>query len=352
MGTSLYRLSFPAGFKLLVARLAERDFGPDSVVAGDESSILVRLADAFKDPGYFHGASLVIAEFPCISLEAAYRGLAASLREQSPGREVQRVFRDKAFMRAGRAERFIVRGFDRGVPTFPGDEPRRVLENAISASTGARPDSSRPDIELAVALRADGRAFLSAGIRTKEEPAPAAGALPRQTARLLCEMSRPNPEDVFLDPFMGSGSIPFERALMAPYKLIFAGDKDIDAVSTVKGRLKEKRFEKKRKTFFPKQLDARDLSRFDDGLFSCIATDPPWGNWERMGDEALIELYAAFFAEAKRKLRSDGRLVVLSGRNDLIERSNARIGSVWSVEENYDVLISGKKARAARLAPN
>lgn len=345
-----YRVSFPAGFRPLAERLLARDFGGAQAREGDESSVVLRSEGPFKDPGYIQGASLVVDAIPAPSLEKAYRAFAERLASAGPRRAVERAARDRAFMRSGRAERFALRGFLGAEPTFPGEAARAALEGAVSRITGLRPDSARPDIDLSVSLRADGKAYFSAALRLgRGEGETAAGALPRCTARLLCELSRPEAADTFLDPFAGSGSIPLERALLGPYNMIFAGDRDEALVAAFKERLKDSRFERKKRTIFPKILDARDLSRFEDGLFSAIVTDPPWGDWERLGEAELTALYAAFLSEAARVSAGEGRLVLLVGRSDALERALDAAGKPWRIDENYDVLVSGKKARAALL---
>jgi hypothetical protein len=350
MNASRYRIAFAAGFRPLVERLVARDFGPDSVQDGDDSSVTILVDAPFRVPGYAQASSLVIDSVDCEDLEEAFRSFAARLRGGEGKAELLRVFRDKAFMRSGRAERFAVRGFFRNTPEFPGVEARAALEGAVTRLTAARPDSGRPDVELAVVLRDGGSAYFSAVRRgSPEAKDTAAGELPRTTARLLCELTDPRDDDVFLDPFMGSGSIPLERARMGPYKMIFASDRDEASVARVKERLKGKDFERKRKTFFPKRLDARDLSRFEDGLFTAIATDPPWGDWEGLDQEELLALYASFLGEARRLLAPSGRLVLLVGRSGALERTMDGAAADWRIAESYEVLISGKKARALRL---
>jgi len=346
-----YRVSFPAGFRALAERLLARDFGgADRVREGDESSVVLSAEGPFKDPGYLQGASLVIDSIPAPSLERAYRTFAERLASAEPRRAVERAARDRAFMRSGRAERFALRGFVGAEPTFPGEAARAALEAAVSRATGLRPDSERPDVDLSVSLRSDGMAYFSAALRLgRGAPENAAGALPRCTARLLCELSYPEATDTFLDPFMGSGAIPLERALMGPYNMIFAGDREEALVAAFKERLKDGRFERKKRTIFPKILDARDLSRFEDGLFSAIVTDPPWGDWERLGEAEVAALYAAFLSEAARVSRPDGRLVLLVGRSDALERALDAAGRPWRIVEGYEVLVSGKKARAILL---
>jgi predicted RNA methylase len=352
MDKSVFRVSFPAGFRPLVERLVERDYGRNSVLGGDESALLVEIQGNFKFSAYFQGAALVLDSVATTGLEEAFRQFSLGLNQTEPKRAMIRVARDKLFARGGRLETFALRGFIRNEPSFPGATARETLEAAVSRLTGLRPESERPDVELSVALRDDGRAYFTAAARF---PAPKigrdAGSLPAATARLLCELSMAGPEDVFLDPFAGSGSIPLERALMSPYKMIFTGDIDTVKVAELKEKLKDPVFKRKARSIFPKVLDARDLSRFEDALFDTIVSDPPWGDWEGLSDEELVQLYAVFLKGAHRVLKPGGRLVLLSGRTNALERARDLAfpdADAWRIREEFLVLVSGKKARALR----
>src|SRR5208283_3966333 len=142
-------------------------------------------------------------------------------------------------------------------------------------------------------------------IATAEEAAPRlrdsnrAGELPRTTCRLLAEMTEPEADDVFLDPFCGYGGIALERALAAPYRFIFASDTEPEKIAAVKAAMVGSAFERRRRTIFPKVRDALDSSAFDAGFVTAIATDPPWGLYEGGPDEASArDLLRGFFAEA------------------------------------------------------
>jgi tRNA G10 N-methylase Trm11 len=71
----------------------------------------------------------------------------------------------------------------------------------------------------------------------------------------------------------------------------------------------------------------------------AIVCDPPWGEFEALEDPAGF--YGRFCAEARRVLRRDGRLVMLSACKREAE-SALRLG--FALERRLDVLISGKKA--------
>jgi tRNA G10 N-methylase Trm11 len=77
---------------------------------------------------------------------------------------------------------------------------------------------------------------------------------------------------------------------------------------------------------------------------NAIATDPPWGLYEGgMGKAGAEELVDAFLAEAARLLPPGGRLVFL------LSRSLEAASPVFELRESFDVLVSGKKAKALRF---
>ena len=349
--SALYRASFPAGFRPLIDRLAERDYG--KVLGGDESTVIFRSDFPPRPAPYFQALSLVVDSVEGRSLEAAYRAFAARSGGGAAAAALRRAAPSPAV--SGRraspsARRSVLRGSPRPVPK----DARLALERSVAAVTGLRPDSERPDLELQVSIREDGSAQFLAPARGERADDRKRGALPRSTARLLCELSAPRGDDVFLDPFTGSGALPLERARMGDYAMIFAGDADAACMEAFKEALKaEERasasFSRKRRTIFPKILDARDLSRFQPSFFTAIVTDPPWGLYEKLDEAALLGLYADFLREADRVAAEGCRLVLLVGREAPLEEALARSGAAWAIAEDYPVLVAGRKARALRL---
>ncbi len=367
-----YRVAFPAGFRPLVERLIARDY-PDNTQAdrdaGDEASLVFDALDFIKKPAYVQGLSIVLAEAEASAMGDAYRSIAGRFGQARAGGTLARAMGHPGYARhAGRdghPRSFVVRSFDQGKPSAAPKDARLALERQIQRLTGLDPDSERPDAELQLQLRSDGRAYLLLVAREQAQGERNKGELPESTARLLCELSEPCAEDVFLDPFMGSGAIPLERARMGPYGMIFAGDMDEGLVGDFKEKLKQQEWNRKRRSIFPKTLDARDLSRFEPSLFTRIVTDPPWGVYGDMGRDELLDLYAGFLGQAERVLGDDGNLVLLTGRETPVEdaaryiaaRCNAARGSItvgtgcgWEKQIEYPVLISGRKARVLRLA--
>ena len=350
-----YRCTFPAGFGQLVAELALRDVPGARIAEKDESSLILDTETVVGDLPYLQSLAAIAATAPMDSrgygAEEACRyfashGMDARQTEGAAAAAVRRLRRPP--------KTFALRVFRLGAPAAVDKDARTRLERRIVELTGLRPDSRRPDLDMQLHIRTDGRSRIAIPLR-QGNPAPALlrGELPPHTARLLCELSCPGRQDIFLDPFMGSGALPLERARMGPYKMIFAGDKDPDLVEAFIGRLGAPGLEKKRRTIFPKLLDAADLSRFEPGFFTAIVADPPWGEYSAEGrsadKEALRRLYAAFFREARRVMADGGRLVLLTGRNVPLEEALEESGAGWRADRDYSVLISGKKARALRM---
>lgn len=346
----LWRISVPAGLASFAAELARRDFGQyqgADEIRFDESSVSFKAPITLSAPPPWANAAAVIlaAADHCTALESAANSFARELLREGAN-AVSGTLENIVSLNernGGRRQTFALRFFQEGSPSPLEQNARSRLEGALTSVTGLRPDSQYPGLEFQLALRSDHTASLLWNRFPSQTGRGEAGALPASTARLLVELSRPGATDIFLDPFCGSGAIPLERARL-PYKMIFAGDRDEAETARVKKALAEPRMAKKRKTIFPKVLDARDLSRFDTGFFTAIVTDPPWGQHERIETDALEELYQRFLAEAARCLAPHGRLVLLCGRSGPVAEGTISIPFDFETEARYEVLVSGQKA--------
>lgn len=345
----LYRITFPAGFEPLVTTLIRRDF-PGSTIEGsqeDRSSCIVEIPQTIpvKKPAYAQGWAPVLDSFAAPSFLGACEILSHRLSPE--------FLRTKELM--NRAQKgysirsFVVRSFDRGQPTAMPLGVRKKVERYFIQLWKTLPDSQRPDLEVNLHFRSDHRAQVILQQRDRRETEPPKGALPPSTTRLVLELSEPQGDDILLDPFMGSGSIPLERARMGPFSMIFAGDRDGALVESFKKKLGEPPWNSKRRTIFPKVLDGLDLRGFEEGFLTKIVTDPPWGHWEPMDDGALRRFYTQFFKEAGRTLRTGGSMVALTGREIPIETAMEDSEAPWKLEENFEVLISGRKARLVKI---
>ena len=101
------------------------------------------------------------------------------------------------------------------------------LEKLFSNITNLRVDRTNPDIEIWFLARSEDYGFF--GIRITRKPnyekVLEKGELKPELANILCLISDPKPNDVFLDPFAGYGAIPIERAKSFAYKQIISSEK-------------------------------------------------------------------------------------------------------------------------------
>ena len=200
---------------------------------------------------------------------------------------------------------------------------------------------SNPEVELLFLIRSEGQGFLGLRLTRHKDYKKTlpAGELRPELAHLLCLISDPRPEDIFLDPFAGYGAIPVERASAFLYKQIFAGDIDIIRINDLKA--KTKKFGR----LIIGRWDATKLSAFQNGSIDKIVTDPPWAIHSKID---IKELYPKFLREAYRILKKCGVLVVLVADKELWENCLEKILG-FKVEKKYTILVSGKKAAIYKI---
>ncbi len=133
------------------------------------------------------------------------------------------------------------------------------------------------------------------------------GGIRPTVAAALIRVSRPDKEDVFYDPFCGAGTIPRERARM-PSRRILASDLNPDAVACARNNLPGNI------KVFP--CDARKMKVRDNSI-DVIVSNIPWG--KQIEVENIGELYTDFFREAGRVMKDQGRIVILTDREEIVE---------------------------------
>lgn len=154
-------------------------------------------------------------------------------------------------------------------------------------------------------------------------------------AAALVHLSDPAPDDLFLDPFCGAGTVLIERALTERYRLIVGGDLSEDALEAARENIGPRHK--------PLELHRWDATAIplEDGSVSAIATNPPFG--EQLGShEENARLYPAFIAEAHRLLRPGGRLVLLTPEADLAQRALA--APRWAITGRFGLRLLGRPA--------
>lgn len=170
------------------------------------------------------------------------------------------------------------------------------------------------------------------------------GELRPELADLLCRLAEPSPDDVFLDPFGGSGAIGFARA-HSPFGIIFLYDSDPALVDRIKSDLKAGGvvWQRKGHPIIARVGDARRLERIQDAFIDKIVTDPPWGEFDCHITD-LAGLYRSAFAELVRVTKPGGIIVMLLGRNAATASLRTVAATMLTEVAAFDLLVSGKKA--------
>lgn len=162
------------------------------------------------------------------------------------------------------------------------------------------------------------------------------GELRPELATLLCEASEPQADDIVLDPFAGSGSIPFARSrLRQSFHGIFASEIRSELVDAIKKKLKGIHNSKMQRSFFVRQQDFL-VNTFQSDYFTTIITDPPWGIYEPIS----ADFYPSVLKEFARLLKPNGRLILLTAYPGI----SGIMPPQFKPITEYHILVSGQKA--------
>lgn len=159
----------------------------------------------------------------------------------------------------------------------------------------------------------------------------------------MVRLSRPHPEDIFLDAMCGAGTILLERAFIKRYRYLIGGDvstEALDATVTNFGRQHQPR------QFF--HWDAQNLP-LGSNTVDKIVCNLPFG--ETIGDvSGLTRLYRQCLTEYERVLRPRGRMVLLTSQNTLLEDILKQRRSL-RVTQKLTVDVRGMRAWMSVVCP-
>lgn len=323
-----YYSTFPAGFEPAIEEFIKSDLPGTQIQRVLEGAVEYRRNTVLRDsPRWFNNSFLCLTTFPRAVKDPIQDMVRLTLQRGVDTDVIARHLPDGAT--TCRAM-FMVDGLLAHV----GDRTLMKTEEFLSSNSALRIDRARPDVEFWFLYRKEGLGFLLMRLTRHRDFARelAPGELRPDVATLLCRLSNPKPGDVFLDPFAGHGGIIKARTHF-PAEQIIAGDKDSKLSAELSAACAP---HKKARALV---LDALDMPSIDSGSVDAIVTDPPWGDHEPLPDPAGF--YGRFCAEARRVLKRDGRLVVLSA---LKREAEAALRQGFALDRKLDVLISGKKA--------
>ena len=217
----------------------------------------------------------------------------------------------------------------------------REVERKISQKTNLKVNRSKPDHQFWILYRSEGYVFFSLRLTKilKEDKERQKGELRPQLAKLLCLLSEPKENELFLDPFAGSGSISVARTSLSKKGLILTSDIDPEIVESLKQKVKATGLNNR---IVVKHVDFIKSNSYQSASIQKIVTDPPWGLFEKIDN--LINFYSHLLQEIDRILVPNGIAVILIGNNDMFSQSMAKNLYNLRNTDKINVLVSGKKA--------
>lgn len=331
-----YLVQFPAGLGPLVGRaLAQRDADYRETYADDSALVFetgTRLASA-DDVEVAKNVFVVWASVPRPA-RVEGRGLGHAVTRLADA--VPPAIRPQRPDRAGFRTMVQIDG-----QLTPVDRSARArLESALTSRTGQRVQTRGGNTEYWVMGRSDLPELLllqRLPRRDKAAKGPKAGALSVELATALVLASDPQPTDVFLDPFGGSGALVLARS-RRPSRALLYGDQDLEALrTTLPDGLTGNRAVRLLDD------DAFTLTSLDDASVDAVVTDPPWGEHEPL-DRPYPQFAADLAGGLARVLVDDGRLVVLVNRSNAGALAEALAAAQLAVADSLDILVNGHPA--------
>jgi hypothetical protein len=326
-----YVALFPAGTSTLVAADLQSVLPGADVLESDDSAL------SFSTQARLDSAAAV----PAAKNLFVVRGRVARRDLDGTAADLVKAIRDLPRPRACSGFRVMVHVDGRLVAITP--RARQTLEDAISAATGLRPLRRGGCQEYWVIGRRHWPAmYLAERLPGSKANLPAdKGSLSRELSALLVRLSRPDPEDVFLDPFAGSASIIAAR-LSTPARKVIYNDRDKSLCRSAAARLGH------HAGLVFSHDDGTSMTSVKPGEVSAIVTDPPWGEYdESVGDYA--EFARSIAAEFSRMLNERrGRLVLLVSRRDAEQVQEALDGYGFACEPPVGILVNGHPASVIR----
>jgi tRNA (guanine6-N2)-methyltransferase len=137
------------------------------------------------------------------------------------------------------------------------------------------------------------------------------GSLRPSVAAALALLSNPAPDDVFLDPLCGTGTVLIERAHFGRYAMLLGGDSDRDTLEATRENIGPRY-----KPIEIKQWDATALP-LDNSSVDKIVSNLPWGMKHGSHGENR-KLYPRLIGEFRRVLKPGGTMVLLSAETRLM----------------------------------
>lgn len=155
-------------------------------------------------------------------------------------------------------------------------------------------------------------------------------------ARAVVQLTRPQDNDIFLDPMCGAGTLLIERALAGRHEMLYGGDSEQEAVADTL-----ENFGNKHKPHTIQHWDARKLPLPNQSV-NKVAINPPWGR--QLGSPSQLQsLYQSTFSEIDRVLQTGGIVSVLTSEWDLLKRVLSKT-DLTLIDHIKEISVLGRRA--------
>jgi hypothetical protein len=332
----LYYASFVPGMEEVVGEIVRGRLPEVRIRKLSEGAVLFQTPCSYDKLNFFCFNN-IFAVISLIENPPAEAALELHMRRVCAERERNRIIGENN--RRIRSFRVVSSRENRPVPVP--EKLRRDTEAAIARQSSLTVDRVRPDTEFWFLYRREGFSLFMKRLtkHPDSEKARHRGELSPQLAYMLCRMSSPKHTDTAADPFCGYGSILAERMKHFPLRRFYAFDRD----ETVLERARKRIPPRLKAACTVQRADFRTLpALLPEGSLDAIITDPPWGMYDKKGvppEEFYPEMIAVFL----RLLKTDGIIVLLTARGDVI-RDAAAASPGLEICQTLPVLVSGKKA--------
>ncbi len=155
-------------------------------------------------------------------------------------------------------------------------------------------------------------------------------------AHAIVQLTRPQNNDIFLDPMCGAGTLLVERALAGRHEMLYGGDCDPEAVADTL-----ENFGNKHKPHNIQHWDARKLPLPNQSV-NKVAVNPPWGR--QIGSPSELQsLYKLTFSEIDRVLQPSGIVSILTSEWDLLKRVLSKT-DLTLIDHIKEISVLGRRA--------
>lgn len=324
--------TFISGFENYIEKLLKKQFSDVKIICLYDGLIIFKTSNSVEKIPFFNNVYLLLNKTYAKSMEFN-KNIKEVIKTNINYSELKKIIDLK------KNKTFKIKAFKENQPTKFDYKLVSKMESDIKSNLNLRV-SNNPDIEFIIQQRSEGIILLMLKISNNRltEKNIAKGSLRPELSYLLVAVADLQENDIVLDPFFGSGSIPKIIVKHFNYNMCFASEIDHDCVENLK-----KEYKKNNKKLFIKEKDATNLDCFEDNFIDAIITDPPWNIFNKDESMNFIDFYKRMLLEFDRILKKTGKAIILMGNQNEFERALCECNN-FKLDNTISILVNGKKA--------